>query len=131
MITENLMGKPSASANPTSIDSNLAVGRLTANPAETSRYHALDSLRASMMLLGIYLHAVVGYSREGGWPYKDPHPTAVYDWTLGLIHSFRMPLFSDLTKTPISQRNRAPVQIPEIRRTDLHKMAKWISINIA
>ena len=55
------------------------------------RYFALDSLRATMMLLGIYLHSVVGYSREGGWPYKDPNPTAVYDWTLGLIHAFRMP----------------------------------------
>lgn len=57
------------------------------------RYHALDSLRACMMLLGIWLHTVVGYSREGGWPYKDVHPTAVYDWTLALIHTFRMPVF--------------------------------------
>ncbi len=60
---------------------------------EPPRYFALDSLRATMMLLGIYLHAVVGYSREGGWPYKDAHPTALYDWTLGYIHAFRMPLF--------------------------------------
>jgi peptidoglycan/LPS O-acetylase OafA/YrhL len=57
------------------------------------RFFALDSLRASMMLLGIYLHAVVGYSREGGWPYKDAHPTSIYDWSLGYIHAFRMPLF--------------------------------------
>lgn len=57
------------------------------------RYHALDSLRASMMLLGIWLHTVVGYSLDGGWPYKDAHPTAVYNWTLALIHTFRMPLF--------------------------------------
>jgi peptidoglycan/LPS O-acetylase OafA/YrhL len=60
---------------------------------EQKRYHALDSLRASMMLLGIWLHTVVGYSRQGGWPYKDAHPTAAFDWTLGLIHSFRMPVF--------------------------------------
>ena len=57
------------------------------------RYHALDSLRASMMLLGIWLHTVVGYSLDGGWPYKDAHPTAVYNWTLALIHTFRMPVF--------------------------------------
>src|SRR3954463_14786676 len=57
------------------------------------RDHALDSLRASMMLLGIWLHTVVGYSREGGWPFKDAHPTDLYDWTLALIHTFRMPLF--------------------------------------
>jgi peptidoglycan/LPS O-acetylase OafA/YrhL len=57
------------------------------------RYHALDSLRASMMLLGVWLHTVVGYSLDGGWPYKDAHPTAAFDWTLSLIHTFRMPVF--------------------------------------
>jgi glucan biosynthesis protein C len=57
------------------------------------RYHSLDKLRASMMLLGIWLHTVVGYSSQGGWPYKDAHPTATFDWTLALIHSFRMPVF--------------------------------------
>jgi len=30
------------------------------------RYHALDALRAAMMFLGIYLHAVVAYSPNGG-----------------------------------------------------------------
>ena len=57
------------------------------------RYHALDSMRATMMLLGIYLHVVVGYSGDGHWPYIDPHPTGVLNWTLGLIHAFRMPAF--------------------------------------
>jgi glucan biosynthesis protein C len=60
------------------------------------RYHSLDKLRAAMMLLGIWLHTVVGYSREGGWPYKDPSPSAAFDWTLALIHTFRMPLFMAL-----------------------------------
>jgi peptidoglycan/LPS O-acetylase OafA/YrhL len=60
---------------------------------DQQRFHSLDALRATMMLLGIWLHTVVGYSLEGGWPYKDAHPTGVFDWTLGLIHSFRMPLF--------------------------------------
>ncbi len=58
-----------------------------------NRYHALDSMRAVMMLLGIYLHVVVGYSGNGRWPYIDPHPTPVLDWSLGLIHAFRMPAF--------------------------------------
>lgn len=57
------------------------------------RYHALDSIRASMMLLGIYLHVVVGYSGDGSWPYVDAHPTHVLSWSLGVIHSFRMPAF--------------------------------------
>ncbi len=46
-----------------------------------------------MMLLGIYLHVVVGYSGDGHWPYIDPHPTPVLNFTLGIIHGFRMPAF--------------------------------------
>ena len=46
-----------------------------------------------MMLLGIYLHVVVGYSGDGHWPYIDPHPTPVLNFTLGIIHAFRMPAF--------------------------------------
>ena len=59
----------------------------------TERYHALDCMRATMMLLGIYLHVVVGYSGDGHWPYIDPQPTGVLSWSLGVIHSFRMPAF--------------------------------------
>lgn len=57
------------------------------------RYHALDSMRATMMLLGIYLHVVVGYSGDGHWPYIDAHPTSALNWSLGVIHAFRMPAF--------------------------------------
>jgi len=61
--------------------------------ASNVRYHALDSMRATMMLLGIYLHVVVGYSGDGHWPYIDPHPTGALNFTLGIIHAFRMPAF--------------------------------------
>src|SRR3982751_3507254 len=57
------------------------------------RYHALDSLRAVMMLLGIYLHVVVAYSNSGGWPYKQKELISSLNWSLSLIHTFRMPLF--------------------------------------
>ena len=57
------------------------------------RYHALDSLRAAMMFLGIYLHAVVAYSPNGGWPYKQAELTRVLDWSISIIHVFRMPIF--------------------------------------
>src|SRR6478672_10053854 len=63
----------------------------------TMRYHALDSLRAAMMFLGIYLHAVVAYSPNGGWPYKQGALTTTLDWSTGLIHVFRMPLFYAMT----------------------------------
>jgi len=57
------------------------------------RYHSLDALRGAMMLLGIYLHATVAYSRYGNWPWKDGSTTGLFDVSLGLIHVFRMPVF--------------------------------------
>ncbi len=63
-------------------------------PSDTpSRYHALDSLRAAMMFLGIYLHVVAAYSPSGGWPLKPPGLTMKLDWSMVLIHVFRMPVF--------------------------------------
>jgi glucan biosynthesis protein C len=66
---------------------------MTVQSSSQERYHALDSLRAAMMFLGIYLHAVVAYSPNGGWPYKQPPLTDVLDWSISIIHVFRMPLF--------------------------------------
>ena len=66
---------------------------MIAPPAAPSRYHALDALRAAMMFLGIYLHATVAYSPVGGWPYKPAQLTTTLDFSVGLIHVFRMPVF--------------------------------------
>ena len=62
-------------------------------PMATGRYHSLDALRGAMMLLGIYLHATVAYSRYGSWPWKDGSTTGLFDVSLGLVHVFRMPVF--------------------------------------
>ena len=62
-------------------------------PMAPGRYHSLDALRGAMMLLGIYLHATVAYSRYGNWPWKDGSTTGLFDVSLGLIHVFRMPVF--------------------------------------
>jgi fucose 4-O-acetylase-like acetyltransferase len=65
-------------------------------PPAHPRYHALDALRAVMMLLGIYLHAAISYSQRGFagvWPYHDPARSWVADWTTTVIHVFRMPVF--------------------------------------
>lgn len=96
------------------------------------RYHSLDALRASMMLLGIWLHTVVGYSRNGGWPYKDAHPTAAFDWTLGLIHSFRMPLFMAVAgffgALLWAKRGRAGFVANRAQRILLPFVAGWLAV---
>src|SRR5215813_3446976 len=65
---------------------------MTSQPVD-SRYHALDALRAAMMFLGIYLHAAVAYSPNGGWPWRQPPLTRTLDWSISIIHVFRMPIF--------------------------------------
>ena len=63
------------------------------NTSSQERYHALDSLRAAMMFLGIYLHAVVAFSPNGGWPWRQAELTRTLDWSISIIHVFRMPIF--------------------------------------
>jgi glucans biosynthesis protein C len=59
------------------------------------RYHALDALRAAMMLLGLVLHSAVNYTQAGipVWRYQDPQTTVLADLGVFFIHLFRMPVF--------------------------------------
>ncbi|NCO62936.1 MAG: acyltransferase family protein [Flavobacteriales bacterium] len=67
------------------------------NSQKTERLHALDSLRAIMMMLGIVLHSSNTYvvaDYGASWPLKDPISTSLYlDWISSFIHAFRMPIF--------------------------------------
>jgi glucans biosynthesis protein C len=96
------------------------------------RFHSLDALRASMMLLGVWLHTVVGYSAEGGWPYKDPNPTSVFDWTLGVIHTFRMPLFMAMAGFfgALLRERRGPGEFASnrFRRIAVPFVAGWLAV---
>lgn len=69
----------------------------TSKGTKTERIHALDSLRAIMMLLGLVIHTVITYTAteiSEVWPLKDPHSTSlIMDYILFVIHNFRMPIF--------------------------------------
>jgi hypothetical protein len=65
---------------------------------KTERLHALDSLRAIMMLLGLVLHSALAYvtfnTRNVWWGIKDTESThRFFDLLINYIHSFRMPVF--------------------------------------
>lgn len=66
-------------------------------PHKTERLHALDSLRAIMMMLGIVLHGGVTYlggEASQGWPLRDPFASSSFIyWLIAIIHNFRMPIF--------------------------------------
>jgi peptidoglycan/LPS O-acetylase OafA/YrhL len=59
------------------------------------RYHAFDSLRAAMMLAGIWMHGVQCYTqlKVYMWPFKDVARSQVFDFTINWVHIFRMPVF--------------------------------------
>ncbi len=65
-------------------------------PGGSVRYHALDNLRAAMMLLGIVLHAGLSYSHmphNSIWPFKDARSSVFCDAIMMASGLFRMPVF--------------------------------------
>ena len=67
---------------------------MTHTPAHPERLHALDSLRAIAMLLGIVLHAMMSFIvTPVKWPAHDTQRSFAFDAIVYMIHGFRMPLF--------------------------------------
>jgi peptidoglycan/LPS O-acetylase OafA/YrhL len=69
---------------------------MSASHLTPGRFHAFDSLRASMMLLGFVLHGAINYVTfpiDGIWFYKDAATSPVADLLVVGIHIFRMPIF--------------------------------------
>jgi hypothetical protein len=74
---------------------NMSTPSNPAGPGGLSvRYHGFDALRASMMMLGVYLHAVCAYATmDHIWWYKDARTSVVWDLQCLFIHVFRLPVF--------------------------------------
>jgi len=70
--------------------------QLAGDARASTRFHGLDALRASMMLLGVLLHVACSFQlgdADAGWGYRDPD-TSLWATLLVLgIHAFRMPVF--------------------------------------
>jgi fucose 4-O-acetylase-like acetyltransferase len=62
---------------------------------DAKRYYAFDSLRATMMLLGIVIHSSMSYSssEDMSWPLRAKDTNDVFLYLVDFIHSFRMPVF--------------------------------------
>ena len=66
-----------------------ADGRMLSSP---TRFYALDSVRATAMLLGVFYHLPIAFMAGGfgmGFGFGASPKTSVDNW----LHSFRMPLF--------------------------------------
>ena len=57
------------------------------------RYHHLDALRATAMLLGIVMHGLLSFFSNAYWPAQDLQQHEAYEFANQAIHGFRMPLF--------------------------------------
>ncbi|QTN39835.1 acyltransferase family protein [Cryomorphaceae bacterium] len=67
-----------------------------AHPSKSERLHALDALRAIMMLLGIVIHSAITYGTVdygSAWSLKDPVNHWSNDFIVAFIHAFRMQIF--------------------------------------
>ena len=65
-------------------------------PGAGERYHGLDGLRASMMLLGVVLHSACSFQAsppDAGWPYRDAESSQIFGLLVAFIHVWRMPIF--------------------------------------
>ncbi|MYJ69245.1 MAG: acyltransferase family protein [Gemmatimonadetes bacterium] len=60
-----------------------------------TRYHSLDRLRATMMLLGVVRHAAVSYVPTVffEWPYRDAQADMLAYWVVVFIRVFHLPVF--------------------------------------
>ncbi len=69
---------------------------MSASPTPLPRYHGLDCLRATMMLLGLVLHSSIHYFTLPDptlQVYLDAQTSVFFEYLFGFIHSFRMPTF--------------------------------------
>jgi surface polysaccharide O-acyltransferase-like enzyme len=62
---------------------------------DLKRYYAFDSLRASMMLLGVVIHSAMSYSSSNdmSWPLRAKDTNIVFFLLVDFLHAFRMPVF--------------------------------------
>jgi glucans biosynthesis protein C len=58
-----------------------------------TRYHYMDSLRAAMMIAGVFFHAAMVYRPDEIWRFTDPSDMLVFTWFTETLHTFRMPAF--------------------------------------
>ena len=77
------------------MDKKLLHEHNAASESLSVRYHYLDNLRASAMLLGVFFHASLAYSpfMQELWLSADARNSVIADVFAWWVHLFRMPLF--------------------------------------
>lgn len=110
--------------------------RPTEESPAPARLHALDSLRALMMWLGIVLHVSIIHMVQAPLvPWRDEQRTMAADLLVGFIHAFRMPVFFILAGYFVAQllRSRGPrgLAVHRLRRLALPFVVFWPPVFLA
>lgn len=74
----------------------VSVNQVSVVPSKpTQRIHYLDNLRATAMILGVFLHSAFAYAQpaQSVWLATDPNSSVAIDASIWFIHLFRMSLF--------------------------------------
>ena len=112
-----------------------AVNQPASQPTDFRRFHALDSLRAAMVLLGIVVHAGLSYShmpQSQLWPFKNAQATVVADAVMTASGLFRMPVFFVLAgffaALIYEKRGRTGLLRDRFRRIALPFLVGWLTM---
>ncbi|WP_343631557.1 acyltransferase family protein [Roseateles sp.] len=93
----------------------------------------LDRVRATLMILGVVLHAADVFITSGDWLVADTHRGVFFDALVALIHSFRVPgfyLLSGLLFAGSLSRHAAPdLVLRQLLRLGLPLLVGWTLIN--
>lgn len=93
----------------------------------------LDRIRATLMVLGVVLHAADVFLTTGDWLVADSHRSVVFDALVAMIHSFRVPgffLLSGLLFAGSLGRHGAPELLArQLLRLGLPLLACWTLLN--
>ena len=57
------------------------------------RIHFMDSLRGTLMVMGVFLHTANIYHLDGTWLISDSTQSPVFNLVTDFIHTFRLPAF--------------------------------------
>ena len=101
--------------------------------SQPDRYHAMDALRAAMMLLGIFLHASLAYTTLPNGRYKDASTHVSLDVLVVFIHTFRMPVFFMLAgffgSRLYERRGLGGMAKNRLKRILIPLLAAWIIVS--
>ncbi len=93
----------------------------------------VDRVRATLMLLGIALHAADVFVSSGDWLVADPRRGVAFDALVVLIHSFRIPgffLLSGLLFAGSLSRHAGPdLLVRQLLRLGLPLLTGWTLLN--